>query len=188
VAIKSGKNMHAMEQQLEAVFRRIQEERMQDVPVCNPALEVKAVGFREWGDYALGVMLTPWFMNLMLLPRNPQSLEGTLEEMKESSKEGSKQLHHFPSGSYEFIYGREEGLGAYQVCSLFSPMHEFADQETALETARQVLDAVMEESHRESSAVNRPTDKVIPEANAVMSRRDFLRGGRAQERAPGRGD
>lgn len=184
--------MHTLEQQLEAVFHRIHEERMQDVPVCNPALEVKAVGFREWGDYALGVMLTPWFMNLMLLPRNSQDCEGPIE----GCKEGSKQLHHFPSGSYEFIYGREEGLGAYQVCSLFSPMHEFTDQETALETARQVLDAVMEESHRESSTVNKPTDKVLPEANAVMSRRDFLRGGRAregargdrQEGAPGRGD
>jgi [NiFe] hydrogenase assembly HybE family chaperone len=165
--------MRAIKQQLETIFRRIQAERMQDVPVCNPALRVEAVGFREWGDYVLGVMLTPWFMNLMLLPRNPQTFV--------AMQEGSKQLHHFPSGSYEFIYGSEEGLGAYQVCSLFSPMHEFADQETAVETARQVLDAMMEESHRESRPVNEPAGKVIPEANAVMSRRDFLRGGRARQ-------
>ena len=30
----------------------------------NPALAVEAVGFRPWEDHWLGVMVTPWFMNL----------------------------------------------------------------------------------------------------------------------------
>ena len=47
---------------------RIQRERMADIPLLNPALEVQAVGFSVWEAYCLGVLITPWFMNLMLLP------------------------------------------------------------------------------------------------------------------------
>ena len=36
----------------------------------NPAVEVEAVGFAPWDAHWLGVMVTPWFMNLMLLPRD----------------------------------------------------------------------------------------------------------------------
>ena len=37
----------------------------------NPALAVEAVGFAPWEGHWLGVMVTPWFMNLMLAPRDP---------------------------------------------------------------------------------------------------------------------
>ena len=42
---------------------------MAGVPMLNPALRVQAVGFRHWQSHWLGVLVTPWFMNLMLLPR-----------------------------------------------------------------------------------------------------------------------
>ena len=37
--------------------------------MLNPALSVEAVGFRPWDEHWLGVLVTPWFMNLWLMPR-----------------------------------------------------------------------------------------------------------------------
>ncbi|MEJ2592737.1 MAG: [NiFe]-hydrogenase assembly chaperone HybE [Candidatus Thiodiazotropha sp.] len=127
---------------LEQSYRRIQRERMRDLPFLNPALRVKAVGFRHWQGRCLGVLITPWFMNLMLLP-----CEG--DEWQELQI-GDKQRHLLPSGSYEFIVGEEAGIGRYQMCSLFSPMFEFADQETAEATALAAMEALMDAHNRDS--------------------------------------
>lgn len=186
--------MHELEQKLEQVFSRIEQQRMRDVPVCNPALQVRAVGFREWGEDYLGVMLTPWFMNLMLLPKAPEQLADAVI--------GSKQLQPFPSGRYEFIVGEEEALGRYRACSLFSPVFEFADQDTALAVAASVLEGLMDSGNQDgvstrqgeitriwrgekeagdaaALAVQDVQEKPTgPRLEQPMSRRDFLRGGR----------
>ena len=127
---------------LEQLFRNIEQERMQGVPLLNPALRVKAVGFRHWQGRCLGVLVTPWFMNLMLLP-----CEG---DEWQALQIGDKQRHLLPSGSYEFIVGEEAGIGRYQMCSLFSPMFEFADQETAEATALAAMEALMDADNRDS--------------------------------------
>ncbi|MES9970440.1 MAG: [NiFe]-hydrogenase assembly chaperone HybE [Candidatus Thiodiazotropha sp.] len=127
---------------LECQFRRIQQERMQGLPLLNPALQVEAVGFCKWNEFCLGVLITPWFMNLMLLPPEGDSWE--------TMGVGDKQLHQMPSGPYEFILGEEEGIGRYQMCSLFSPVFEFADHATAVATAEAVMDALMSAEHRDS--------------------------------------
>jgi rubredoxin len=56
--------------QLEAAFRAVAR-RMEGLPIVNAALEVEAVGFAPWEGRWLGVMLTPWCMNLMLVPQVP---------------------------------------------------------------------------------------------------------------------
>jgi [NiFe] hydrogenase assembly HybE family chaperone len=127
---------------LEVEFRRIEKERMQGLPLLNPELYVQAVGFRQWNDYCLGVLITPWFMNLMLLPPEGDSWQAL--------RIGDKQLHQLPSGPYEFILGEEEGIGRYQMCSLFSPVFEFADQATAVATAEAAMDALMCVEHRDT--------------------------------------
>ena len=55
---------------LEAVFRDIAATRMEGVPLLHASLQVQAVDFapEPEGDFALGVLVTPWFMNLMRLP------------------------------------------------------------------------------------------------------------------------
>jgi hypothetical protein len=45
----------------------------------------------------------------------------------------------YPAGSFAFLGNREDGLGDYLVCPLFHEMSQFADQETALMTARASL-------------------------------------------------
>ena len=53
---------------LVAHYEAIYAERMRDLPIVNPRLAVEAVGFEQWEDQDLGVLITPWFMNLVLLP------------------------------------------------------------------------------------------------------------------------
>ena len=79
---------------LNASFRDAAE-RMQGLAIVNPALEVEAVGFAPWQDHWLGVMVTPWFMNLVLLPR--------VRSRWQSIPVGGKRTLQFPAGVYEFI-------------------------------------------------------------------------------------
>ncbi|MCM8854426.1 MAG: [NiFe]-hydrogenase assembly chaperone HybE [Candidatus Thiodiazotropha sp.] len=127
---------------LEQQFRTIEQQRMEGLPLLNKALRVEAVSFCEWNGLCLGVLITPWFMNLMLIPDEGD----TWSDMQI----GDKQLHHLPSGSYEFILGEEEGIGRYQMCSLFSPMFEFSDQVTAVAAAEAAMDGLMNEAHRDT--------------------------------------
>ncbi|MCU7931881.1 MAG: [NiFe]-hydrogenase assembly chaperone HybE [Candidatus Thiodiazotropha sp. (ex Codakia rugifera)] len=127
---------------LELQFRTIEKQRMQGLPLINKALQVEAVGFCEWNGCCLGVLITPWFMNLMLLAD-----EGDAWSDRQI---GDKQLHQLPSGPYEFIVGEEEGIGRYQMCSLFSPMFEFSDQATAVAAAEAAMDGLMNEAHRDT--------------------------------------
>jgi [NiFe] hydrogenase assembly HybE family chaperone len=178
---------------LETAFTRIQRERMTGMPVLNPALEVQAVGFRVWENCCLGVLITPWFMNLMLLP-----LDGDVWEELPS---GTKINRSFPSGTYEFMLGEEEVIGRYQMCSLFSPVFEFQNQEAAVVTAEAVLEGLMDVANRDvvstrereirkiwcgeeraiaavadadGKAVNRPS--LEERIQKPISRRDLLRG------------
>lgn len=156
---------------LESAFERIRAERMIDVPILNAKLAVRAVGFREWQDDVLGVLVTPWCMNVMLLPGESAAWPAV--------PVGTKTVHQLPSGSFEFIEGEEAGVGRYRMCSLFSPMHEFRDQETAVGTAEAALTALM--SEEAGQAEQTPDDAA---RRRPMTRRELLRG-----RAPAaRGD
>lgn len=169
---------------LEVHFRRIQRERMQGIPLLNPALEVKAVGFRCWEGRCLGVLVTPWFMNLMLLPAEGDEWE--------ELQIGTKLHQSLPSGDYEFTLGEEDGIGRYQSCSLFSPMFEFADQAAALGAAEAVMLALMQPENRDGAPV-REDERVREEREEAglsrrleqpLSRRALLRGRLARDPGP----
>lgn len=116
---------------LETVFRQIAATRMAGVSILNPALDVEAVGFRSWRGDWVGVLITPWFMNLICLP-GPDST-------REAQSSGSRQDVELPSGHYEFLSADEDELGHYLTSSLFSPMFEFPDMERARTVAEAVL-------------------------------------------------
>ena len=172
---------------LEEAFRRVQREQMRDVPILNPVLAVAAVGFRDWEGYRLGVMLTPWFMNLMLLPGARPPWPGL--------RIGDARSYRFPSGTYEFLLGEHDGIGRYLSCSLFSPVFEFEDQEAALATAQAVMQELfnvqdLPEAGRGTppgppgatgDAADQPqpgpdAGRDEPPEPASLSRRGFLRG------------
>lgn len=140
-----------IEQALEQTFNQILTTRMLGMPLLNPALAVRALGFglvnRDW----LGVLITPWCMNLLMLP--------TTDSDWITQPPGNKFELAFPYGSFEFTVAREAQLGTYAQCSLFSPMFQFADQTAAVTAGLSALQALL--SH--------------PAPRAV-SRRDMLRG------------
>lgn len=163
---------------LRQVFEAIHRTRMQDLPVVNPALRVATVGF-EKSDYGcLGILLTPWCMNLVLL--RPE--DAAADEWN-ALQPGSKQRHTLPSGVYEFVVADEPGLGRFQSCSLFSPLFEFSDQDTAVAAAEAALRAVMSETDAEPAPAGQALDcdpgapGPAGHARGPMSRRAFLRGG-----------
>ena len=121
---------------LQLIFQRIERTAMAGIPILNTRLSVQAVGVQKWQGEWLAVLITPWFMNLVLLPEN------ALERSRVPA--GTKGHVAFPSGNFEFIHGFEDELGPYRLCSLFSPMFEFADQESAEQTARHVLAALFD--------------------------------------------
>jgi [NiFe] hydrogenase assembly HybE family chaperone len=149
----SDKDISELAGKLETVFDSIYRERMSDMPLVNPELQVKAVGFQRWqGDY-LGVLTTPWFMNLMLLPGEPEQWADRAEL--------SKQKLAFPSGQYEFITGVDEDMGVYMMCSLFSPMFQFADQQAAIETAEAAINGLMQaEANDDTDAEARNIEQI----------------------------
>jgi [NiFe] hydrogenase assembly HybE family chaperone len=137
---------------LETIFSYIEVTRMAGIPVMNSAISVKAVDFQPWNNYQFGILITPWFMNLMLIPDKET-------EVDISHKVGSDHQHAFPSGSYNFVAGFEEEIGHYQSCSLFSPMFEFESQEAAEMTATEALKAIMDEGNVDASSQN-PSDEI----------------------------
>jgi len=179
---------------LERLFCRILAERMQDMPLNNDKLGVQAVGFRRWEGRWLGVLITPWFMNLVLLPDEPARWQPL--PMRETWG------YAFPAGVFDFLGNEEPGFGPFQTCSLFSPMFDFADDAGARATALAALDALFDPGVRQVADDPRlPGNAPSPEAAAPTaavaepaltpaagadtvdpSRRRFLGGGRSAPR------
>lgn len=126
---------HCLTEKLEHTFRTIYEERMAGLPILNPALQVQAVGFRALNNQCVGVLITPWFMNLILLPSESDSLN--------NAEPGNKHSIAFPSGPCEMELCEEELLGHYLSRPLFSPMGNFADQRQAVKTAESIMERMM---------------------------------------------
>lgn len=164
---------------LEQEFNRIHREQMQDIPILNPAIQVQALGFHENQGRVLGVMITPWMMNLVMLPRD--------DEDWSTMQLGEKQPHQFPSKCYQFMANEIDGIGPCQTHSLYSPMNAFASHEQAVNVAQAFLDNLMveqeltEEELADGELLDRMTqDKETPEVKVQVkekiSRRDLLRG------------
>jgi [NiFe] hydrogenase assembly HybE family chaperone len=160
---------HARVTQLVQVFAHIGATRMQGVPVLNTALHVQALGFEVITEgeapVLLGILITPWFMNLLRLPL----VSGAPAC---APAPGSRRSHLCGEQLFEFIAAQEDALGSFEVCSLFSPMFEFADQAGAVSTATEILKLL-----RTPPAERAPVRKAaLADAPAVPSRRGFLLG------------
>lgn len=135
----------ALAGRLERVFAAIQATRMADVPILNPRIAVRAIGFREVGADAIGALITPWFLNLVVVPLEAGALDGA----------GIGETVHrvLPSGRFPFIVGEEPAFGRFAMCSLFSPVLEFDSQEAAIVAAEAALAEVF---NGETSATPSP--------------------------------
>jgi [NiFe] hydrogenase assembly HybE family chaperone len=148
---------NGLSEKLENIFRVIHEERMAGLPILNPALQVQAVGFRPLNNQHVGVLITPWFMNLMLLPSVGDSFS--------DAEPGDKRDIAFPSGPCEMEVCEEQRLGRYLSHPLFSPMGNFADQQQAVASAEKIMQQVMT-----------PAETASQKAQPEPGRRALLRG------------
>ncbi len=142
---------------LAGMYRQIGERAMRDLPIYNEALDVEAIGFRRFEGTFVGIMVTPWFMNVVM----PASAAG--------DRSGATVRIRFPAGDIEFTLS-EVQMGRIASCSLFSPMFQFADMASARATADAALAELMLPADSEE-AVRRREPPTTP-----IDRRSFLRG------------
>lgn len=126
-------------EQLVAHYRMVLEERMQGLPILNPRLDVEAVGFRDHDGDRLGVLVTPWFMNLVLLPGTDEWAD---------AEQGAISVVAFPSGPCEFTVGHDDTLGTFLSAILFRTVADFPDQATARAVAEEVMALLYAEPER----------------------------------------
>lgn len=199
--------------ELAALFREIEQTRMAGLPVLNRALRVEAIGFEPLDESApapasappparsqpvevlapghsaatvshpappnaIGILLTPWFMNLVLLP---------LSRVDAVPPADTRHIHLIGSTRFEFIASHEPAIGAFDACSLFSPVFEFPDQASAVATARAVLMSLRAQQatlHAASSAQLAEHKPQPAATDAPPARRAFFRALASGRRAP----
>jgi [NiFe] hydrogenase assembly HybE family chaperone len=159
---------------LQDIFKNIAATRMAGVPILNPAMHVEAIGFREWEGHWIGVLVTPWMINLVLMSGEEMPLTPLLQ--------GEKQTWRFPSGAYEFMGLNEPELGACHICPLISPVAEFATHEEAVAVAREMVEFLFMQTTSDRIRDVELTDDLEKArlngeslAKRDLSRRDFLR-------------
>jgi [NiFe] hydrogenase assembly HybE family chaperone len=153
---------------LEEIFNRIAQTRMIDLPILNSAMRVEAVGFRLWEGHWVGVLVTPWMINLVLLKGEGTPLL--------SLALGEKKTWRFPSGNYEFMGLNEPMLGACHICSLISPVVNFTTHKEAVTIAQEIISALFVEiEDKRSGGIEEARLTGKSTGQKEMSRRDFLR-------------
>lgn len=139
-------------------YRKIGERAMRDLPIYNDALGVEAVGFRWFNSTTIGIMVTPWFMNVVM----PASAIA-----RDTS--GPSPRIRFPAGDIEFTLSEVGQTGLIASCSLFSPMFQFADMVAARATAEATLAELMLPADSEEAVRRREP------ATSPIDRRNLLR-------------
>ena len=118
---------------LAAHYRAVWQRGEPDMAEINPALDVESLGFaRHAGDW-FGVVITPWFLRLYLLPGGG-TLWGEIPA-------GQRRFLELPGGTLPFVAAREAELGTYQFSTLITPMSLVPDMAAARQIAVDALQA-----------------------------------------------
>jgi len=144
-------------------FERIQVERMAGLPLLNDALEVEVVGFLDWGGMHLGVLITPWCVNLMALPQ----VDGDWHP----PDEGVWRHEHFPGMDLQLLGGEESDLGRYAFRSLLSPVTGYDDQDAVRAVAREVLKQLLSPPDQDDEKTSPKPENDSPSTPSSRSRK-----------------
>jgi len=137
--------------------------RMSGLPICNPALEVQTTAFRRHGPWTVGVVVTPWFMNVVAIPDATQPLPPP----------GAATAVALPGGTVDATVADLDGIGRFAAASLFSPMDEFNDPAVTQAVAEAALDTLFQ-----------APDETAPSTATSASRRNLLFGLGARKPPP----
>ncbi len=156
--------MHPAVEKLLATYRDTVQPQMCGLPMYNANLQTEAVGFERRDGRLSGVLLTPWFMNLVLLPDESDEWlrlpPGKTVDVK------------FPSGSHRCLLNALEGIDPHLSLPLFTTVQDFPDQDSARRVAEEVLRRLYLDA-ADAGAADITQDGARPKA--TMSRRDLLR-------------
>ncbi len=148
---------------LEAHYRHVWETRMHDLPFVNTALSVEAIGFQRLDGDWLGVVITPWFLNLLLVSGGGE-LWGDIPA-------GERRYLSLPCGTMQFIADDDPDIGPYQYCPLIAPVSNLPDMAMARHVAVDAIKTVF--------SVPATVPEAVPQAPVVekteVSRRGFFR-------------
>lgn len=162
--VSTNESLDSRLEALTAWYRRLYDTHMRGMPVCNPALTVEAVAFRQHGAGWLGVMITPWSMFVVALPTDPAAW-GDLAA-------GDTVTWDLPAGACPFCVEREAELGTYQTSRLFSTVGQFTGQESAREAAALVIRTLL----APVAATPASAEPAKPVVAKAIGRRGLLRG------------
>lgn len=143
---------------LEAHFLERRELSDSDMPLTNSALQVKAIGFTKIEGDWVGIMVTPWFVRLLLLPGGG-TLWGDIPD-------GQRRYLDLPGNTFYFTATEAPGIGPYQYASLLDRIDQVPD----MATARHLADDALKTALRLQASI----PSVAEEPRAV-SRRGFFR-------------
>ena len=140
---------------------------MRDLPIYNHNLEVEAVGFQPTDNGWLGVLITPWFINVILLPEQRSAATVPL---------GDKVTHELASGEHEFSVGEDDELGRYDFITLASPTLNFKSQLAAREAAEKALAKLTTPPDEYQEQIPEQAVEFVSPEQKGKQRREFLRG------------
>ncbi|WP_419796528.1 MAG: [NiFe]-hydrogenase assembly chaperone HybE [Terasakiella sp.] len=127
-------------EKLEACFNKIWKENMAGIQILNNDLVVEAVEFQQWDERVIGMMVTPWFINLIMLPKEGENWECT--------KLGEREKFNFPQKECPIMINEIEGFGFCKTYSLYSPVNDFPNPEAARIAAAIFLRDLLDEKKR----------------------------------------
>lgn len=150
--------MSALLKKLESHYRTLATRIMTEVPIANPALEVETFGFTRRDSGWCGILMTPWFMNLVYIPdESPHQTPCTLA---------------FPGGGVSFQPARGDGLERFWMAQMISPLADFPTMDYARAVAQQILQELLTPSATPSASL--PTARAVAPAAQPLSRRGFF--------------
>lgn len=140
---RSANDMSVAVARLVEYYETVFEERWRGLPIVNSELDVEAVGFRELEEHELGVLITPWFINLVVLPGSDRWRE---------RPQGSVCKIRMPGAEVDFTVSHNDELGTTLSAALFGTVTAFPDQATAREVAIEVLRLLFDTSPPDTDA------------------------------------
>jgi [NiFe] hydrogenase assembly HybE family chaperone len=145
-----------------AMYRRIWETTMRDLDFVNRALEVDIAGFRRHRGDWVGAVISPWFVNLYVLPGGG--------ELWHDLGAGERVKLPFPVGELEFIadYDPAAEIPAALYCPLLAPVTALKSQDEALRMAMDALETLFTPTLMATAAPAGP-DRSEASAGAVAT-------------------
>ncbi len=134
--------------------------QIRNAPPGNVLLSCVAVDFARFRGDWIGVVVTPWFINIVLLPGGGE-LWGDIPA-------GQRRYIDLPSGTVAFAAAEDPLIGPFQYSPLVEPVSAVPDMAAALSIAHEVMRGICPQQ-------NAPEVAQIESGVRVATRRAFLR-------------